>query len=254
MKYATPIVLLVLLVCLPAFVHAQDEDDIADPQGNIQIDTFLEGWKRFKEWRFLLDTAGGVVLATVLSAAIAYHPKSYGKASKLDEIDQPKTFLMYAMVAAIVAKIVSVDRIMGLVVFGIGGLLRFRTDVGAAKDTGRVILVTVVGLACGLNLIPLAVVGAVLGWTLIYFLERHVTYRLLVKGLDKENLSEAAHAYQTELADADCHVVGEKKNFVKGQVSFVFHAPGWVTREALEEVLEANIPEELRGALDWEIT
>ena len=30
------------------------------------------------------------------------------------------------------------------VVFGIGGLMRFRTNVGEAKDTGRVILVTVV--------------------------------------------------------------------------------------------------------------
>jgi hypothetical protein len=215
---------------------------------------FVEGLRRFQDVRTLLEMIAGIMLATFLAAAIAYHPKAYGKASRLDEIEQPKTFLMYAMVAAVCAKIVEEVPEMALVVFGIGGLMRFRTDVGAAKDTGRVILVTMIGLACGLNLLQLAVVAAALGWILVFFLERHVTYRLVVKGLEKDTISEAAQAYQAILLEEDCRVVGEKKNFVKGQVAFVFHAPSWVTREDLEEVLEERISDELRGALDWETT
>ena len=108
-----------------------------------------EGWSSFADHFLLLDMVLVLLLALALGAVIAYHPSIRGRASTLEQFEQPKTLLMYAVVAAVVALIVQVQPAMAFVIFGIGGLLRFRTEVGDAKDTGRVILVTVLGLCCG---------------------------------------------------------------------------------------------------------
>ena len=123
------------------------------------------------------------LLAAVLGAVIAYHPRTRAKASTLAELEQPKTFIMYALVGAVTAKIVEANSAMAFVVFGIGGLMRFRTDVGPAKDTGRVILTAVVGVCCGLKLLVVAVGATAFGWVLLWLLEKETFTRLLVKGL-----------------------------------------------------------------------
>ncbi|MEE3231085.1 MAG: hypothetical protein VX272_08595, partial [Planctomycetota bacterium] len=111
-----------------------------------------EGWENFGNIVYIVDVSLMLLLSIILAAVIAYHPSTRRKASNITEFEQPKTFLMYAMVGALIAQLVQTYPPMALVIFGIGGLLRFRTVVGEAKDTGRVILVTVVGLCCGLKI------------------------------------------------------------------------------------------------------
>jgi NhaP-type Na+/H+ or K+/H+ antiporter len=139
--------------------------DVAPQAANVQ------GWGAFLHWQLILEIVSVLLLATALAAVIAYHPRTYGKAKTLEEVDQPKVFIMYAVVGAVIAESVQVSPIMGMVIFGIGGLLRFRTDVGAARDTGRVILVTIIGLACGLKIYVAAVIATAFSWLLIYVLE-----------------------------------------------------------------------------------
>jgi predicted membrane protein len=208
------------------------------------------GWLRFGEGPLLAQTLLSFVLAVLLGAFIAYHPRSYGKAMTLADVEQPKIYLMYSLVGALVAMIIRVAPPMALVVFGIGGLLRFRTDVGAAKDTGRIILVTCTGLCCGLGLYPVAVLGTAFGWVLIYFLEARVAYRVVIKGLGPDVLAQAATAYSKVLDDNGADILSEKKNFVKQQVAFVFRAPGVLDREELEDLFKSIDPK-LHGAVDW---
>ena len=210
-----------------------------------------EGWEAFTDWEFMMDILVALGMATVLSALIAYHPRTYGKAATLEEVDQPKIFIMYSVVGAMVAEIVKAFPSMALVVFGIGGLLRFRTDVGAARDTGRVILVTILGLACGLKIYPVAVVGTAFGWILIYVLESRVTHRMLVKGLEQSVLAQSVQAYEEVLLENGLQLMSKKMNFIKGQVAFVFRAPGQLDREELEDLFK-DIPPKLQGAVDWE--
>jgi hypothetical protein len=192
-----------------------------------------------------------LVIAVALGAAIAYHPLARGKVGSIEEFEQPKTFLMYAMVGAVIAQAVIVEEMMALVVFGIGGLLRFRTDVGQAKDTGRVILVTAVGIACGLKLFVVAILAAAFGWLLIYYLESKSAERMQVKGLEKESIAQAAEAHREILTAAGCRIIRERKNFLKGQVTFVFSVPRGLERETIEERF-AELPKDQRGTVDWE--
>jgi hypothetical protein len=208
---------------------------------------FLDGWR-------ILDMVIVFMLAAALGAVIAYHPRTREKASTLPELEQPKTFIMYALVGAVIARIVEANSAMALVVFGIGGLMRFRTDVGPAKDTGRVILTAIVGVCCGLKLMVVAVTATFFGWILLWMLERETFTRLIVKGLAHEVVAPSAEAYRRLLVQSGCKIFGERKKFIEGQVGFVFAAPDPFDRERFEEHLLLSIPENLRGALDWDVT
>jgi hypothetical protein len=172
-------------------------------------------------------------LAVILGAAIAYHPRSFGKAATLEEVEQPKIYLMYAAVGALIGQICGHSELMAYVIFGLGGLFRFRTDVGPARDTGRLILVTLVGVLCGLMKPVPAVIATAVGWVLIYLLESRVAHRLTVKGLEPQVLAESASAYRSVIEELGVSILSEKKNFVKKQVAFVFRVAGGLDVEDL---------------------
>ena len=49
----------------------------------------------------------------MLLVVIAYHPASRRKAASFEELEQPKTFIMYAMVGAVIGVMVSIYPVMG---------------------------------------------------------------------------------------------------------------------------------------------
>ncbi len=212
---------------------------------------FKGDWLGFGNWALFLSIGTSMLMAVALAALIAYHPRSYGKAATLEEVEQPKIFLMYALVGAVVAQTVKAFPDMALVVFAIGGLFRFRTDTGQARDTGRVILVTCVGLCCGLGIYPVGAVAVAFAWILIYLLEARVTHKVLVKGIEPPILAQTADAYREVLVENGFVIISEKKNVVKKQASFVFRAPGEFDRDELEGLFK-DIPPKLQGAVDWE--
>jgi hypothetical protein len=210
-------------------------------------------WQGFTDLWLMADMAMVLALAVLLGAVIAYHPATRGKASSLEELEHPKTFIMYAMVGAVIGVVVSIYPVMGPVIFGIGGLLRFRTNVGPAKDTGRVILAVIVGVSAGLKLMVVAVFATACGWLLIWVLERQPFGRLQVRGLVPANIPRSAEAYRKILVGAGCRLVGERKRYTKGLVSFVFVAPAGMDREALELHIYETVAEDIRGVIDWEV-
>lgn len=215
------------------------------------IDLLLEGWSSFSDVWMLLDTAIVLLLALGLGAVIAYHPTIRRRVSSLAHLEQPKTFLMYAMVAAVVALIVKVEPTMAYVIFGIGGLLRFRTMVGEAKDTGRVILVTVIGLCCGLKIFIVAIPATIIGWIVIYFLEQQMAGIIRVSGVAEDSLRESTEAYRALIGSSGCNIIGEQTKFIKREFLFVVKAPDTLDREALQDKFDA-LPSGVRGKEDWE--
>jgi len=217
------------------------------------LEDLARPWSGFTDFWLMADMAMVLGLAVLLGAVIAYHPASRSKASSLEELEHPKTFVMYAMVGAVIGVVVSIYPIMGPVIFGIGGLLRFRTNVGPIKDTGRVILAVIVGVAAGLKLMVVAVFATACGWLLIWALERQPFGRLQVRGLVPANIPRSAEAYRKILVNAGCRLVSERKRYTKGLVSFVFVAPSGLDREALEQHIYETVAEDIRGVVDWEV-
>jgi len=213
-----------------------------------------EGWQGFADVRFLANALLTLTLATILGAAIAYHPKHGQTADTLEEIEAPKTYIMYSVIGAIIGiMVVKYGLVVGFVLFGIGGLIRFRTILGSASLTGRVILVTLIGLSCGLDLPHVAVLATSFGFVLIYILDARVTYRIDIRAVPSTRVAEAAEAYRAVLEQQDCRIMSEKKNPGKEKVTFVFQSTPQVSRYRLEELLETNIDESLKGSVDWEV-
>ena len=142
------------------------------------------GWSGFADIGFLVHAFVVLILATGLSAVLAYHPRTVQRVDSIGEAEAPKVYLTYGLVGAVIGlTVVQYGLVVGFVVFGIGGLLRFRTTLDSVADTGRLILVALVGLSCGMDLPHLAVLATVFAFGLIFVLEHHMTYQLVVKNL-----------------------------------------------------------------------
>ena len=212
------------------------------------------GWHAFTDVTFLLEALFTLTLAAVLGAVIAYHPRAIHAADTLEDVRAPKVYTMYAVIGAIIGiMVLEYGTVIGFVVFGIGGLIRFRTDLRSAGLTGQVILVTLIGLSCGLNLPNVAVLATAFGFVLIYIRDRRVTYRIEVQGVNAERLPAAAAAYRGVLEQQGCRIMNEKTNPAKGRAVFIFHGARRVTRPRLENLFETTIDPSLRGHVDWEI-
>jgi len=219
-----------------------------------QSESLGEGWKGFTDFNFLINAALTLTLAAVLGAAIAYHPKHAQTADTLEEIEAPKVYIMYAVIGALIGiMVVKYGLVVGFVLFGIGGLIRFRTVLRSASLTGHVIFVTLIGLSCGLDLPHVAVLATVFGLILIFVLDARATFRIDIKALPADRVAEAAAAYRALLEQHGCRIMSEKKNPERARVMLIFRGGSSVTRDNLEDILETEIDASLRGSLDWQI-
>lgn len=208
----------------------------------------------FTDINFLLNSLLTMSLATLLGAVIAYHPKNIQTADTLEEIEAPKVFITYAMIGALIGiMVVKYGLVVGFVFFGIGGLIRFRTVLRSAMLTGQVIFVTLVGLACGLDLPHVAVMATSFGFVLIYILESHVTYSIDIRAIAADRVGESATSYRTLLEANGCKILSEKKDPGKKRLSFIFRTAQKISLDQLKELLETEIDPKLKGSVNWEI-
>jgi hypothetical protein len=237
-----------LLVLIPASANAQ-QLGLFDTQGLRAV-----GWHGFLDAHFMLESLGALVLATALAALIAFHPMTPRTVDTLEEAELPKVYIMYAVVGAMIGvTVLEYGVVVGFVVFGLGGLMRFRTNTESTRDTGRLIIVTLLGLISGLNLPHFAVLAALFAFGLIYLFDAHPICRVVVKQLPEGGVSRAAEAYRSALGASACKILSEKKAFGKRRVAFVFRVPRASTQEHLHAELTRLVPAELRGEVDWEV-
>jgi hypothetical protein len=212
------------------------------------------GWSGFLDVPYLLESLGALVLATVLGALIAFHPTTRRTVDTAEEAELPKVYIMYALVGAVVGVIVlEYGIVVGFVVFGLGGLMRFRTDTASTRDTGRLIIVTLIGLISGLNLPHFAVLSALFAWVVIFFFDGHPVCSLEVHEVPKGRVRDAAESYRSALAALGCQIISENKSFSKHRIDYVFRAPRSTTQANLHAALIERVPPELRGEIDWEV-
>jgi len=203
---------------------------------------------------FLLDAFLQLSLATVLGAVIGYHPRRLHTADTLEEIEAPKVSIVYSVIGSLIGiLVVKYGLVVGFVLFGIGGLIRFRTVMRSATLTGQVIFVTLIGLTCGLDLPHVAVLATAFDFVLTFILEARVTYRVEVRALEEERFSSAVEAYKNVLVTNNYLILSEKKRPDRGRVGFIFRSSRADARTHVEALLDEGIDPELRGILNWEI-
>lgn len=236
------------VVAAPAFGQAIDDAILTTPVPR------GEGLSGFSDLDFMLNTFFNLTLAAVLGAVIGFHPRLVQTADTLKEVEAPKVDIMYATIGALIGiMVVKYGLVIGFVLFGIGGLIRFRTVMQSANLTGQVILATLVGLSCGLDLPHVAVMATLFGWILVYLLEWRITYQIDVRSLPKERMVEAMTAYRLALESNGCKIIGEKKRPDTERVQFTFRPGASENRKDIEKHLEEQVDPSLRGMVDWGI-
>jgi hypothetical protein len=242
--------LVLLAAFLGAPVLAQDVGDLilqtAGPRG--------EGWQGFEDLRFLTNASANLLLAAVLGAVIAYHPKHLQTADTFEEIEATQIYILYAVIGSITGiLVVQYGMAVGFVLFGIGALIRFRTVLRSASLTGRLIFVTLIGLSCGLDLPHVAVLVTLFGFVLIFFLDARFTFRIFVRGLPRDSVAQSAKAYREVLEHENCRIISEKKDPDRGRITFIIRSAQADVAKSLETSLENKVDPSLLGSLDWEI-
>ena len=211
------------------------------------------GWSGFLDARFMLESLASLVLATLLGAAIGYHPSMRRTVDSLTEADMPKVYILYAFIGAVIG--VSVQEfgmVIGVVVFGIGGLIRFRSSTGSTRDTGRLIIVTLIGLIAGIGLPHLAALTAAVAYLLIWLFDSRPACLVRVEDLPVQRVAECARIYREALQKQGCKIISERHYSTKGRVDFVMRLPSTATRESVDHAL-ASLPADVCGDVDWQI-
>lgn len=242
------LVLLVLFLCAPVLAQSLGDEILqtAGPKG--------EGWQGFQDLPFLINASANLLLAAVLGAAIAYHPKHLQTADTFEEIEAAQIYILYAVIGSITGiLVVQYGMAVGFVLFGIGALIRFRTVLRSASLTGRLIFVTLIGLSCGLDLPHVAVLVTLFGFVLIFFLDARFTFRIYVRGVSKDSFSQSARAYREALESENCRVISERKNPDRGRINFIIRSAQADVGKNLESSLESRVDPSLQGTIDWEI-
>jgi hypothetical protein len=207
------------------------------------------GWAAFANGELYLRFAVILLAATFSSVLLAYHPVYRRRAISLEDLELRKTLIIYGVVGALIAVICTVSPSMAFVIFGIGGLMRFRTDIGASKHTGHTIMATLIGLCWGLGLELVATLATVFFWSMIFVLESAPPSELRVAGVELSEMNRAAEAYSDAIVRAGGRMLGHSKDFKRAQLTFVFSMPSRVSEDDLR-VEFARIPENLRGTPD----
>jgi hypothetical protein len=221
--------------------------------GGAQAPSVVLGWAGLLDTRFILNSLGILLLATTLGALIGYHPATKRTIDKLHEADMPHVYVMYAVIGAIIGVAVrEFGTVVGVVVFGIGGLIRFRSSTDSTRDTVRLIIVTLAGLIAGLGLLHFAVMITLFAFVLIYFFDTSPPHRIKIEGLPKGRTVDCAEAYRSILKGLGCSIISEHRSAEKERIEFVFRLPRRSTRQRLEAELR-GIATELRGDVDWEV-
>jgi hypothetical protein len=243
--------LLIGILIAPTRTHAQGIFSDALAPDAISLGA---GWAGFADFSFIANAVLTLLLATALGAALAYHPKHLQTADTFEEIEAPKVYILYAVIGALIGiMVVKYGLVVGFVLFGIGGLIRFRTLLRSAILTGNVIFATLVGLACGLDLPHVGVLATAFGYALIYFIDAQTTYRIDIQALPNEGFASAVAAYRDALESTGCKILSEKKNPTKQRVAFLFHSDRRTPRSVIEQSLETQVDAALRGSVDWQI-
>lgn len=255
------IVLLILAVGtiwnVPATAEAGNLDGIVGiAAADVTTELMLrdQGWQQIANLPEMAELLLAVLLATALTAAIAFHPVVLAERRTAEDYQEPRSLFLYALVGLLIGfMVMHHGYLIGFVIFGIGGLMRFKTDTGDLSDTRRLILVTLTGLCVGLNLPIMAIAATACAWIAIYILgrEQHLTVEVQFDGMKQTRLH--IDTLRDLLRDRGYQVRSVAKHRFKPGADYLVAVPGRVGRDAVLRDMSALQATKLYGISDWHV-
>jgi hypothetical protein len=213
-----------------------------------------QGWGQITNLQEMAELLLAVLVAAALTAAIAFHPVVLAERRTADDHKEPRSLFLYALVGLLVGfMVMHHGYLIGFVIFGIGGLMRFKTDTGDLADTRRLILVTLIGLSVGLNLPIMAVMTTACAWIAIYVLGRdlHLTIEVQFDGMKQTKLH--IDTLRDLLRERGYEVKSAAKHRFKPGADYLVVVPGKAGRDAVMREMALLQATKLYGINDWHV-
>ncbi len=191
-----------------------------------------------------VELVAGMLLAVGLASLIAWHPRGRRQADMLEAHEERKTFVVLGLLASVVSILVVIDQTMAFVVFGIGSLIRFRTVLDNPRATGKAILVVVIGLACGLTQWVTAIAVALLGWVILWWIERSRAARIKVRIPDGADRQKVALLLADCLQRMRCKIKGTQVGKSGRAISYFALVPCALEADMVQSSLVASVQAE----------
>ncbi len=245
---------IVSLVTLLVFVANQAQAQFTGTDSVLpEIAVRGQGWAQLRDLTEVREFALAFIETTVMISVLAYHPVNIATRKIRSDFEAPKSLFIYALIGMVVGfLIMHHGYLIGFVLFGIGGLLRFRTDDGAA-DTMRLILATLIGLCVGLDLPVIALITTIGIWLVLFVFGARASFAIEVRFDDKTPVSDSMMQLR-DLLNADGYrVVSMSKTKFKPLVHYVVRASGGSSRSGLEKRMGELVERSESAISDWHI-
>ena len=159
----------------------------------------------FRHAPYVIDLVIGLVAAVAVALALTSAPRRAVRFDPVAASQQRMATVTCALIGCIAAELIQASEqfLLGaeiaLVLFGIGGLVRFRTVFDDPRQTGLAIIAAVLGLACGMSEYALAGIALAVVYLVNWWLTRTTVLRVRVRGRKGADLGVLQESVSREL-------------------------------------------------------
>lgn len=159
------------------------------------------GWSQLTNVREMTEFTLTLLETCILTAFLAFHPVNLRQQSQARVTELRKGMFLFALIGMMTGfLVIHHGYLIGFVIFGIGSLFRFRMDSSSIPDTAQLVIVSLAGLAAGLDLPVMAMVGTLAAWVVIFLAGQTQAFKLDVKFEDTDNIQAAMTNLQDHLS------------------------------------------------------
>jgi uncharacterized membrane protein YhiD involved in acid resistance len=213
------------------------------PQPGVDVPGVTDNWRE--------EVVAGVVrlpIAAALGAVLALRPRRRGTPVRQPAVIQ--TQIVLAVVGALIMLVVGASLARAFAIVGAANLIRYRSKIDDPKDAVVMLSALSVGLAAGVGLYGLAVVGTLFLtmalWIIESFEPQNRTFELSVKlGEKTAELRPRVEAVLRRFK-ADYELRGQSEE----EVSYVVTTPLELHTDRVSNALTALVPSG-KGAVEW---
>ena len=189
-------------------LEAMEEDGRRDglgPQpGPDDWRIITNSFRLFRHAPYVADVVLGLLAAVGVGLALTASGRA-GASDPVARAEQRRATVICALIGCIASELVQaaeqfyLGAEIALVLFGIGGLVRFRTVFDDPRQTGLAIIAAVLGLACGMSEYSLAAIALAVVYLANWWLTRTTVLRIRVRGRKGSDLAALQAAISREL-------------------------------------------------------
>lgn len=174
------------------------------------------GWSQLSNYREIGSFLLAVVETLVFVAAFAFHPRANALRQDTQGWFVQASMFLFGLIGMLVGFLVlHHGYLIGFVIFGLGSLFRFRMASSSLVDGAILIMVTLVGLAVGLDLPVMALVATLAGCATLWFVTARIVVVVELKFTDDAALSAALGPMQDAFAAKGFRILSSRKTDFK---------------------------------------